>query len=373
MISPKVDIQSFTYDILGDLVAAQDPAGGSKTLTRTDTSEGREVSVETAMGPTTAYQLERLSTGQMHLVNTFSCGCQTKATIGTDGTTTTTSAEGRVTTLVKGPDPRFGMESPLPKSLTITTPGSLNSTTTTERSVTQAEPDNPLNLTEVEDQVTINRRTYGNIFDRATCTFTSTSPEGRQIVTALDEQGRPLEIQTTGLDSATFSYGARGRLEQTAHGTRQTSFAYDNSTGLLESITNALGETARFGRDAAGRAIGLSLPDGATWGYSSDKDSNLETLTEPDGTTTHQFAYTRINLLETYRSPLGAQETFIYKKDKWPTRRELPSGRAIEWIYNTNGELTTVRTQEGHDTFTYDPDSGLVTRSVSRDAHQVAQ
>ena len=43
--------------------------------------------------------------------------------IGTDGSRKTTLADGTITNLLNGPDPRFSMQAPLPKSLTTTTGG----------------------------------------------------------------------------------------------------------------------------------------------------------------------------------------------------------------------------------------------------------
>lgn len=46
-------------------------------------------------------------------------------------------------TLTLGPDPRWGMQAPLPSSLALTTPGGLTSTLTTTGTVTLADPNNP--------------------------------------------------------------------------------------------------------------------------------------------------------------------------------------------------------------------------------------
>jgi YD repeat-containing protein len=78
-----------------------------------------------------------------------------------------------------------------------------------------------------------------------------------------------------------------------------------------------------------------------------------------------------VNLIESYRSPLGAEERFTYNKDKQLTRRLYPSGDAIDYVYNTQGQLTEMQTPEGTHTFSYDPSSGFLTKAISRDGQQV--
>lgn len=63
-----------------------------------------------------------------------------------DGTTVLIAPDGTITTPVEGPDPRFGMQAPILKSLTVATPLGLTSTLTTTRAVTFSNPTNPLSL-----------------------------------------------------------------------------------------------------------------------------------------------------------------------------------------------------------------------------------
>src|SRR5206468_9788896 len=63
-----------------------------------------------------------------------------------DGTRTTTFPTGMLTTLVPGPDFRFGMQASVSMSLQTTTSGGLRSTITATRTVTLADPHDPLSL-----------------------------------------------------------------------------------------------------------------------------------------------------------------------------------------------------------------------------------
>jgi hypothetical protein len=80
------------------------------------------------------------------------------------------------------------------------TPGGLRSTVTTTRTVTLADPHDPLSLTSATDTVTVNGRRYTSTFDAASRQITDITPVGRQRLTTLDAQGRVVQEQFAGLD-----------------------------------------------------------------------------------------------------------------------------------------------------------------------------
>jgi YD repeat-containing protein len=63
LTDPRTHTYAFTYDPLGRLARDDDPAGGSKTLARSDVASGFEVTLVTAESRTTTYRVEALSTG----------------------------------------------------------------------------------------------------------------------------------------------------------------------------------------------------------------------------------------------------------------------------------------------------------------------
>ena len=147
-----------------------------KALTRTEMSDGyREPHHRPE--PTTTYQVESLLTGDQRRVH-LPRWHPDRGDIGTDGSRKTTLADG-TDHLLEGPDPRFSMQAPLPKSLTTTT-GGLTSTLTTQRSVNLANPTDPLSLTSQSDTVQLNGRTFTSVYNAATKTTTNTSASGRK-------------------------------------------------------------------------------------------------------------------------------------------------------------------------------------------------
>jgi hypothetical protein len=65
------------------------------------------------------------------------------------------------------PDPRFGMAAPVVASRKITTPANLNSTVTTTRAVTLADPLDPLSLLSQTDTVKVNNKEFKTIYTAA--------------------------------------------------------------------------------------------------------------------------------------------------------------------------------------------------------------
>ena len=125
IMNPRNNTSNYQYDDLGYLVRTEDSAGGFQTLTRTTFTNGYEVARTTALGRTTKYLAESLTTGEKRFVNTFSDDTMTEVIVGTDGSQTITYPDGTVLSIAEGPDPRFGMQAPIQKETIITTPNGL--------------------------------------------------------------------------------------------------------------------------------------------------------------------------------------------------------------------------------------------------------
>ena len=112
-----------------------------------------------------------------------------------------------------GPDPRFGMQSPLTHADDDddARPGCARCSSSATRIVDLATPGAPLSLrslTETHDRQRPRRRR--SRFDAAHARFTDTSPEGR----TLDDRGRrararPLRVEAPGVTPTVITYDAR--------------------------------------------------------------------------------------------------------------------------------------------------------------------
>lgn len=378
LTDPKGNVHRYIYDELGRLIKDEDPAGGSTTLGRTETDNGylitSTVKKDSTADYVTTYLTETLSTGRTRRVTQGCCGGPTEAIIGLDGSRKVTYPDGTVVSTVEGPDPRFGMQAPIIKSMTITTPGGLKYEMTGERTAKLEAPNDALSLLTQTDTVTINGKTYTTVYDATTRTYTSTTPMGRRSVTTLDEKGRVVKVEVPGLASVVFEYDERGRLVRTTEGSgseaRITSVTYAGN-GLIDYVTNPLGRQTRFEYDPVGRVTRQILPGGKEISFAYDPNGNMIGLTPP-GRPEHKFGYNAVNLNETYTPPdvgIGATRTeYGYNLAKQPTIVTRPDGKTIGFTYDTRGRLQELLIPEGEITYAYHATTGNLTSILASDS-----
>lgn len=365
MTDERNNTYQFDYDPQGRLTRDADPAGGYQVLARTKLPNGYEVARTTALGRTTRYRVEYLSTGGQRRIVSFPDGTQSELVIGADGSRATTTPDGTVTTILQGPDPRFGMQAPLASSVTVRTPGGLTYTATASRTASLSDPHNLLSLTSQVDTATVNGRAYTSTYTAATRTFTDTTAAGRQRTTTVDAQGRVVREEIAGLLPVDYTYDTRGRLTTINQGTgtdaRITTFAY-NSDGYLATIADPLNRVVGFGYDAAGRVIQQTLPDNRVITYGYDASGN-QTRVTPPGRPDHTFGYTPVDLQSTYTPPdvgIGNVQTAnTYNPDRQLTRVALPTGQNVDLGYDSaTGKLVTVTLARGEASYSYNATTG---------------
>lgn len=375
LTDPKGNVHRYTYDELGRLIKDEDPAGGSTTLERTETDNGylitSTVKKDSTSNYVTTYLTETLSTGETKRVTQGCCGGPTETIIGRDGSSKVTYPDGTVVTTVEGPDPRFGMQAPIIKSMTVTTPGGLKYEMTGERTVELEDPNDALSLLTQTDIVTINGKTHTTVYDATARTFTSTTPMGRQSVTTLDEKRRVVKVEVPGLAPVVFEYDGRGRLVRTIEGTgseaRITTITYAGN-GLVDYVTDPLGRQTRFEYDPAGRVTKQILPGGKQISFSYDPNGNMTKLVPP-GKPEHGFGYNAVDLNDTYTPPdvgIDATQTkYGYNLAKQPTIVTRPDGKTIGFSYDTNGRLQELLIPEGEITYAYHATTGNLTNILA--------
>jgi RHS repeat-associated protein len=364
---PRTNLHSFTYDANGRLTRDDDPAGGFKTLTRTEQSTGWTVAVTTALNRTTTYQVENLPVGDLRRKVTQPTGLLTTSLRKTDGTMTITAPDGTVTTSVEGADPRFGMQAPMLKSITVQTP-LVTSTLTTSRAVTLTNPSDPLSLATQTDTFVINGRTYTSAYTQATRLLRTTTPVGRISDVTLDAKGRVIQEQVTGVEPVVYAYDALGRVSTITQGTganaRTSTFTY-NSKNELTNIQDPLLRNVGFAYDLAGRITTQTLPDSRQILYSYDANGNVIGITPP-GRPQHQFSYTSVDLELNYNPPDAGftprNTQYAYNLDRQLTTVTRPDGQTIQLGYESTGGRLTTLTLPGNlvTTYAYDPTKGTL-------------
>ena len=366
LTDPRGDSYTFTYDSGGRLHQDADLAGGSSTLSRTGTPNDYTAKLTTALNRTSSYQVQTLVPPNSKRTNTDPAGLSTVESIGSGGNRTITSPDGTVIQIVNAPDPRFGMQVPIRKAFTVSTPGGLKFDSTESRTTTLADPNDPLSVTEIIGTETINGRSYTTSYKTAAKEITETTPMRRSTVTSLDAQGRPVRFQFSGLEAVSATYDAAGRVETVTVGSgvemRTITFSY-NTDGYVQTITDPLNHAVNFAYDTAGRVTQQTSPDGSVTGYSYDADGNVAAITPP-GRPIHSFSYSPVDLVSAYIAPdvgTGTNETdYAYNVDRQLSQIGRPGAQKVDFGYDNAGRPTTVTTADGMFRYTYDSAKGNV-------------
>jgi YD repeat-containing protein len=357
------DVHRFSYDSVGRLTKDVAPSGSFKTLTRTDAADGSySVALATRLGRT---QIQRVSdpdaismarevTGSDGVLHSFKSGGGT-ITRTTPTTTTTTALAG---------DPRFSMQAPLKQSEVIQLKGGNNPTQTRSetRAVTLNDPADPFSVATLEETLTVNGLPFVSTWDAATSTRTSVSPEGRTTVETLDEKGALANLQLDGLAPISFTRDAQGKTTSVSFGNRTTRFDYDGA-GHVSSLRDALAQSTTYERDAVGRPLTTTLPDGNAIATAFDADNNLVSVTPP-GQPEHVLSHSSDNLLASYDPPAidgveNSSSSYTYDEDNRLKTLTYPSGATLIPAYDAiSGKLRSIKVGSEITISSYDAATG---------------
>jgi RHS repeat-associated protein len=381
--TPNGYTSTMTYDGLGRLHKdTDDTTGGYTLLERTDVDHSYNVTLTTALSRKTTHKVEHLPSGDERRTITFPDGISTELLIGADGNRKTTFPDGTITNLLEGPDPRFSMQAPLSKSLSITT-GGVTSTVTAEHTATFTDPLNPLSLTVLNESTSINNRPpFTRSFNTATKVLTETTAAGRQRTMTVDAQGRVLQTHVSGLFPVDFTYYTNGKLHTITQGTgmqqRSANFVYDtsgNTNGYLHTMTVAApsNPTFTFQADATGRIHQTTLPDNAQIITGYDGNGYLNSITPP-GLPAHAIDYNSFGQISQYTPPQvpGTGSTvYDYNADRQLKLVTRPGSATIAFDY-PDCCLHTVTIARGTYIFTKDPITGHLATITAPDGGMLA-
>ncbi|HEV8356850.1 MAG TPA: RHS repeat-associated core domain-containing protein [Gemmatimonadales bacterium] len=342
---------AFGYDGAGRLVEDDNPAGGSQVLARTDADTGFTVTRSTVMGRQTAYRLDQLENQDQRQEITDPAGFKTVTLRRRDGTTVTTSADGTVTTVSDGSDPRFGPQAPFASRAVVRLPSGDSSVVTSVQQAVVGSALNPFSITSSTDTTFVAGQMFLTTGARSGATWleTSTSPLGRQSFVRTDSLGRLLMARTTGLDSVAYHYDAQGRLDRAQTGGRVATYTYD-AQGRVKTTTDPLGRTDSLFYDTADRLNRTKSWDGREIAFAYDSSGNLTSLTPPSRPA-HTFGYTPIDLVGSENPPsVGAgtwSRSYTFNADRQVTRILRPSGDSLTFSYDAPGRPSAVSFSRG--------------------------
>ncbi|WP_169787093.1 RHS repeat-associated core domain-containing protein [Hyalangium minutum] len=345
---PRGGLHTFEYEPDGRLKKDNQPGGGFKALARTETANGYNVAVSTAMGRTTTYAVQNLSSGEQQRTLTGAAGQVSTTLRNSNGTTAVTAADGTLVTTVEGPDARFGMQVPLVSSQTVKLPSGLTQNFSHSRTVTLTNPQDVLSLSTLTDVLTVNGLTTTLTYEASTRKLTQQSPMRKQVTTTYDDKGKVVKVEVPGILPVTYDYDTEGQLRLLAQGTRSSTFTY-KPEGYLNTVTDALGRTASFSYDLAGRVRGQALPGNRQVNFDYDANGNLKTLV-PSGQPAHSFTYTPTDAEEDYTPPslTGVPRVHThseYNVDRQWKQSTYPDGADVQAFYEDNATSKKGRLQ----------------------------
>jgi RHS repeat-associated protein len=360
LLDARGNAHRFFSDTLGRLLRDEDPDGGFKVLARTATDTSFEVSVTTALGRRTAYRVEQPAPGGTRRVVAATTGLEVRALRLPDGSATIALPDGMVASSKDGPEPRFGMQSPLVTTLDITTPGGVHLNRRRARIASLADPGNPLSLLTETDSVIGNGRVTTTTYDAATRLLTVRSPEGRQTLARVDDHGRFSSARIPGFDSVSYVYDAQGRMIQRTQGIRTLRARYD-ALGRLDSIIDPVGRVTAFERDSMGRVLRGILPGGRDVRFAYDLNGFLISTT-PAGRPAYTLERSAIGLLSSVTLPDAGDPRrtmrFFYDLDHELTSIIRPEGDTVRFTYDSAGRPDSVVFASGFVRSSYSPTTG---------------
>src|SRR5690606_20539186 len=197
---------SYEYDQWGKLERAVDRESHAKTLSGTRTRTRYTSTIQSALGRTKRFEIERDDENQTSTWTTTSpSGAATTAVFGSDAVDTLTYADGTVVVREELPHAVLGMQAPIGR-LSIDTPGGIGTEVTIEQTPSYDDGAAGNGLSTLDEIVDIDGREISSRYDASTRTSTVTTPEGRQGTLASDPLGRPLTVQFGGLAPLAYAY-----------------------------------------------------------------------------------------------------------------------------------------------------------------------
>jgi RHS repeat-associated protein len=366
---------TYTYDSTGALTKDSDPAGGAMDLGQTSTLSGgtysQTMTDTTALGQASTFQstrnvawAENGSNYAERRTNTGPDGLQATQSNTVNGTSIATSTQlpnGTSWAATQQPDPRWGIQAPVPASGNLIQ-GALTTKFADTRTASVATKGNPFTLSSLQDVETINGQSYTYTYDSSTHTYAKTTPVGRQFSTVLDGLERPVSARASGLSATDLVYDSHGRVSALATGTRSTLFSYDAS-GNLASITDPIGRINSFTHDADGNLLEHTFSDGRIAKSSYDGNGSLLSVTTPSGKE-HSFSYNSVGLLATYTPPTVSGTgplTYTYNLDQQISSVTRPDGKTTSYDYDSAGRISSITTATTTTDYNYGATTGLLT------------
>ncbi len=347
-IEPEGNQFGHQFDTNGRLALVVDEEGGSWIYSKDRYVNGDTlVQVTSAEGNSTSYRDVTESTGAYTSTITGPTGAETLYSRSDDGLRVTKSLScGMAFSFQNIIDSEYQYE--FVREMMETTPAGLEKTTVRDLIYTQDYSTGKIDS--ITETITVNGKTT-TTEDNLESQKTVTSPEGRTATMIYNPDTLQTDsISIPGLFETTYGYDERGRLGSVVTGIRETTYGY-NTQGFIESITDAENQTTNYAYDEIGHVTRIDWPDSSSVWFSYDGNGNMTVLTNPN-IIEHGFGYNKVNLNDSYQTPMSGSYSFNFDRDRQLTQINFPSGKQINNIYDATRRIQ-VQTPEGNIDYTY--------------------
>lgn len=354
---PGAQSNSFTYDSDGFLTYDVHSGGHSVTLSASAANllDGTRVETSAVGRVKTSYLSNALGAGTPTYTRNEYEPSGAVRTVTESPTSLNLSAGGVSINRTFADDIRFGAAA---QFLTGYTFGSRSETSAQGLSLYTST--DPFSINTLTTTRTLNGYDTQTVFHGSASSLITTSPVGRVRTKYIDSYERVISDQW-GADTAKSYAYTDDKLTSIVQGYGTTTFSYGTS-GLLTSLTNAMGETTSFTYDSARRPTYLTYPDSRAIQFTYDSNGNLTGITPP-GRSLHGFVLNGHELLDTYQPPTLSgvsvvNTTYQYNDDRQMTQVNRPDGQVININYGSStGNIETIEATSGTSTFSFDTSS----------------
>lgn len=382
---------SYEFDELGLLVKGSSTFGSYTHLSKNSVLDGfgepvkgsYAIQVDSASGLQKIMTVNKNDLNEQVLTTKYHNGTVKTNVTKANGSEVKTLPVGTIISSSYSPEPRFNSQAPYASTITTTQPSGLSSTRNVSKSVVLADEDDILSATSHTNVVTVNGNESRSVYDLNTNTVTTTSAEGRNTVSTLDEKGRVVSTIVDGLATTYYTYTSTGDISSVSlqDGVNQrTSYLEYDEHGYLTSFTDALDNVTNFTSDLMGRVTQIeeviTNEENQLIDFSYDGNSNITGITLPTSDE-HIFEFNALDKETAYippniTLPNHTTEKF-YDLDKRLTRINYPSGDDVIFNYHsTKGHLNSINTPQGDISMSYQSTTGGLAHIEAANGQQLS-
>lgn len=341
LTDPRENTSTYTYNSTGLLIDSDNAAGGGWDVTPwvnrrndqryvdlidTNSYRVRHYTNETASG-TIYRRRQAIDVNESSVINS---GFRE----------VTRTSNGLTIARAMGPDPRFGLLSPVVDEEILSTPNGVQQATTYTYTAMANQPGSQIGDLDLRTVRTVNGHDWTMEYTAATRTWVVTSPEGRTHSSVFDEQQQLLQVRLPGFATISYTYDARGRLTGTLQddGMQQRALIFDyDDNGFLDLYSDPEQQVFTLINDATGRIEQQTRNDSELVLFDYDETGNVLGVTPP-GRPEHGFGYSVLDQQETYNPPTIPEPvtstTVDYDLERRVMQITRPDGRTIDFAYD---------------------------------------